>query len=279
MRKHEDSSDSRSVQIGGAEIVKVTYKGEQVVTFAMIDRVHKRPEGTAKRNFNENRERFAENEDCITLTQPDEIRTLGFSRPQGGTPASVVLVTRRGYLKIVKSLNDDLAWQVFDEMIERYFVVERQIAAADDQTLTRYDASVIGNIVKNCTGVVIREQLEVVLPALIDQMVAAKLAEHNMMIRYGKTAGQIWSDYHLPKIKNGPTWLGNRLAEGDCLIAGAGRADFGGRAVRLFDPDKAAIAMKNGLTLLARQYVEERKGQRSLFPIRGGRADEGRSFQ
>ncbi|HAO2891893.1 TPA: hypothetical protein IHM15_004493, partial [Escherichia coli] len=72
-------------------------------------------------------------EDFVTLNQPDEIRRLGFSRPQGGTPASVILVTRRGYLKIVKSLNDDKAWQVFDEMIERYFAAERprSLTAAD----------------------------------------------------------------------------------------------------------------------------------------------------
>ncbi|MBB3811459.1 KilA-N domain-containing protein [Pseudochelatococcus contaminans] len=145
-----------------------------------------------------------------------------------------------------------------------------------EQSLTRYDASVIGNIVKNCTGVVIREQLEVVLPTLIDQMVAAKLAEHNLMIRYGKTAGQIWDGARLPKLKGGAAWLGNRLAEGQCLIDGGGRAEIGGRAVRLFDPDKAAIAMKNGLLLLARQYVEGRKGQMNLFPIRGGRTDEDR---
>ncbi|TCK28983.1 KilA domain-containing protein [Ancylobacter aquaticus] len=42
------------------------------------------------RTFRENRERFVEGEDFATLNQPDEIRTLGFTRPQGGTPATVI---------------------------------------------------------------------------------------------------------------------------------------------------------------------------------------------
>lgn len=32
-------------------------------------------------------------------------------------------MTRRGYLKVIKSQNDDLAWTVFDDMIDHYFAV------------------------------------------------------------------------------------------------------------------------------------------------------------
>lgn len=112
------------VSIAGTDVEKIEYQGQPVVTFAMIDKVHARVDGTARRAFNENRERFTGGDDFVTLNQPDEIRSLGFTRPQGGTPAAVVLITRRGYLKITKSLNDDRAWEVFDEMVERYFAVE-----------------------------------------------------------------------------------------------------------------------------------------------------------
>ncbi|WP_216331399.1 phage antirepressor KilAC domain-containing protein [Rhizobium sp. X9] len=115
--------------ISGTEIRKIEYRGHQVVTFAMIDKVHGRPDGTAGRNFRDNRDRFVESEDIITLNQPDEIRRLGFTRPQGGTPASVILITKRGYLKIAKTLGDDKAWEVFDEMIERYFAAQQTVPA------------------------------------------------------------------------------------------------------------------------------------------------------
>lgn len=125
----EHSSAVACVQVAGTAIQKITYRDQYVVTFAMIDRLHGRVDGTAGRSFRENRDRFDKGLDYVALDQPDEIRRLGFSRPQGGTPALVTLLTRRGYLKIVKSLNDDKAWEVFDEMISRYFAVEKQTAA------------------------------------------------------------------------------------------------------------------------------------------------------
>lgn len=127
MTMQENSSNPPSVQIGGTDITRVTYKGEQVVTFVMIDKVHKRPEGTAKDRFNSNRQRFVEGDDFVlaTAAQKYEFHTFGIDVPNRG----LTLITRRGYLKIVKSLNDDLAWQVFDEMIERYFAMENRAVA------------------------------------------------------------------------------------------------------------------------------------------------------
>lgn len=36
------------------------YKGQRVVTFKDIDSVHNRPEGTARKRFNDNRKYFVE---------------------------------------------------------------------------------------------------------------------------------------------------------------------------------------------------------------------------
>ncbi len=120
----EHSSAVACVQVAGTAVQKITYRDQQVITLPMVDRVHGRVDGTSRRTFNENRSRFTNGADYLTLDQANEIRSLGFSRPQGGTPAFVILLTRRGYLKIVKSLNDDRAWEVFDEMVSRYFATE-----------------------------------------------------------------------------------------------------------------------------------------------------------
>lgn len=130
MHEQNDTTLPATVQIAGAVVRRIAYNGEPVVTFAMVDAIHQRAEGTARRNFNDNRARFIDGEDCVALDQPNEIRTLGFTRPQGGTPASVVLITRRGYLKLVKPMNDDRAWRVQGEMIDRYFAVEKIAAVA-----------------------------------------------------------------------------------------------------------------------------------------------------
>ena len=87
------------------------YKGQRVITLADIDRVHKRPEGTARKRFNDSRKHFIEGEDMFTV-EPSEIRTVGLNRPQGGTPEKMILLTESGYLMVAKSLTDDLAWRV-----------------------------------------------------------------------------------------------------------------------------------------------------------------------
>ena len=107
--------------INNAEILVKEFSSQRVVTFKEIDAVHGRPDGTAKRNFRSNRDHFIEGEDFFILDQPDEIRSLGIQRPQGGTPESVTLITESGYLMLVKSFTDDLAWKVQRELVKGYF--------------------------------------------------------------------------------------------------------------------------------------------------------------
>lgn len=116
--------------INNTDISVKEYQGQRVVTFKDIDAVHGRPDGTAKRNFRSNREHFIEGEDFFMLDQPDEIRSLGIQRPQGGTPESVALITESGYLMLVKSFTDDLAWKVQRELVKGYFRAKEQARAS-----------------------------------------------------------------------------------------------------------------------------------------------------
>ncbi|MBF0311470.1 MAG: ORF6N domain-containing protein [Magnetococcales bacterium] len=109
------------ITIGDATVPVIEYRGQRVVTFAMVDQVHQRPEGTARKRFNDNKERFVAGEDFFSIAQ-SEIRTdlwesFGFSKfaPSG------TLLTQSGYLMLVKSFTDDLAWQAQRELVNRYF--------------------------------------------------------------------------------------------------------------------------------------------------------------
>lgn len=117
-----------TVAIAGTELHQITYKGELVVTFAMVDQVHRRVDGTAGRNFRDNRDRFNEGEDFVRVCA-DEIRRHKIIPLSPKAREDVVFLTRRGYLKLVKPMTDDRAWEVQGEMIDRYFLVE-QIAEA-----------------------------------------------------------------------------------------------------------------------------------------------------
>lgn len=112
------------VTVGNSEVAIKEFKGQRVVTFRDIDTVHERPEGTARKRFNDNKKRFVENVDFFRLTEPSEIRTLGFARPQGGVPDEVVLITEQGYLMVTKSLTDDLSWKVQRQLVTSYFKKE-----------------------------------------------------------------------------------------------------------------------------------------------------------
>lgn len=118
-----------ALSINDHEIRIKEFHEQRVVTFNDLDIVHERPKGTASRNFRKNRKHFIPDEDYFELSQPDEIRRLGIKRPQGGTPAKVFLLAETGYLMLVKSFTDDLAWNVQRQLVKRYF---RQAPKSDD---------------------------------------------------------------------------------------------------------------------------------------------------
>lgn len=128
------------IKINNHGIIAKEYKGQRVVTFKDIDTVHERTDGTAGRNFRENRNRFIENEDYFILNQPDEIRLFGFERPQGGTPKELILITEQGYLMLVKSLTDDLAWEVQRKLVNGYFRHKKEKTAMEGLAVVKFIA-------------------------------------------------------------------------------------------------------------------------------------------
>lgn len=106
--------------IGNVNVVIKEYRGQRVVTLKDIDTVHQRPDGTARKRFNDNKKHFIEGEDYFKI-QPSEIRTVGIKSPNGGT-----VVTESGYLMLVKSFTDDLSWNVQRELVNTYFRVKQE---------------------------------------------------------------------------------------------------------------------------------------------------------
>lgn len=105
--------------INNAEILVKEFSGQRVVTFKEIDAVHGRPDGTARKRFNDNREHFIEGEDYFKICA-SEFRTHWDGLPQRATE-DVTLITESGYLMLVKSFTDDLAWKVQRELVKGYF--------------------------------------------------------------------------------------------------------------------------------------------------------------
>lgn len=108
------------IVIGNTNVSIKEYKGQRVVTFKDIDTVHGRPDGTARRNFNRNKEHFIEGEDFYKI-QPNEIRTVGIKSNNGG-----LVLTESGYLMLAKSFTDKVAWDVQRTLVKAYFRVKQE---------------------------------------------------------------------------------------------------------------------------------------------------------
>lgn len=114
------------ITINGVSLAPVEHRGIRVMTLAMMDAAHKRPEGTARRNFNENRDRLIEGEDYF-VRNSSEARKLGVIAPNG-----LALLTETGYSMLVKSFTDDLAWDVQRQLVRSYFKSAGAVIAAPD---------------------------------------------------------------------------------------------------------------------------------------------------
>lgn len=108
------------VKINDTDVQVIEYQGQRVATLAQIDEVHSRTAGTARRTFNEHKHRLVEGEDYFEVTA-NEIRTQSLGRAFALRTPKGILITEQGYLMLVKSFTDDLAWQVQRQLVNGYF--------------------------------------------------------------------------------------------------------------------------------------------------------------
>ena len=101
-------------------IEKKEFDGQMVVTLKDTDTLHQKPEGTAKRNFNQNKKHFIEGVDYFVRNSYEASKEYGITAPNG-----LKLLTQTGYLMIVKSFTDDLSWEIQRRLVNGYFAAQR----------------------------------------------------------------------------------------------------------------------------------------------------------
>lgn len=107
------------ITIHNTQLPIVEYRGQRVVTLAMIDQVHERPDGTAGRTFTAHKDRLIEGADYFfaDTSQKDVLRCFGIEVPNRG----LILMAEQGYLMLVKPFTDDLSWSVQRQLVSNYF--------------------------------------------------------------------------------------------------------------------------------------------------------------
>lgn len=106
------------VRINNKNLSVKELEGKRVVTFKDVDHLHERVNGTASRNFRANKEKFIDKVDYFNLSYEETRATKFVDRPNS---QGLTLITESGYLMLVKSLTDDLAWEVQRQLVDNYF--------------------------------------------------------------------------------------------------------------------------------------------------------------
>ena len=117
--------NNKIVKINNTDLSVKEFNGQRVVTFKDIDMLHERVEGTANKRFIDNKKHFIKKEDYFeitgeTLKEFKRLPNFGI----GENASKLMLITESGYLMLVKSLQDDLAWKVQRELVNNYFRVK-----------------------------------------------------------------------------------------------------------------------------------------------------------
>lgn len=141
-----------TVMICNNEVQVKEWDGKRVVTFDDIDRVHGRPEGTAKTRFYRHKERLNEGEDYF-IVKPADIEkyttyTLDFKIPNRG----LVLITESGYLMIVKTFNDDQSWRVQRQLVNTYFKAKELVTGSHEIVVSEEVLNVMKDLIDAIKG-------------------------------------------------------------------------------------------------------------------------------
>lgn len=119
-------------------------EGQKVMLARDVAEIHGAELKAINQNINRNIKRFRENVDIIDLKTQSlpvtELEQLGFNKQSVANSKNIYLLSERGYAKLIKIMDTDLAWEIHDKLIDEYFQLREQ-KEQEQQTLladTRY---------------------------------------------------------------------------------------------------------------------------------------------
>lgn len=110
-------------------------EGKRCLTDKTIGEIHNQLPGEIRRRINDNIKRFKKDIDFIDLKGVAETHTLinlGYSKQSITQAKNIYLLSERGYAKLIKIMDTDLAWEIHDKLIDEYFTM-RKVINSDEQ--------------------------------------------------------------------------------------------------------------------------------------------------
>lgn len=110
-------------------------EGKRCLTDKTIAEIHGMQMFNIRKRLSDNIKRFKEGVDIIDLKRICEINTLtslGYAKQSITQAEHIYLLSERGYAKLIKIMDTDLAWEIHDKLIDEYFAM-RKVINSDEQ--------------------------------------------------------------------------------------------------------------------------------------------------
>lgn len=128
-------------------------KDKKAMLVKDIAKIHNQPLKEINRRINDNRKRFKDGIDLIDfLSGSEPLRKFAAGNGLIGSNRTqhVYLLSERGYAKLLKILDDDKAWDIYDQLVDNYFnmrvaiknnepslIQQRRLSIMEDNATTR----------------------------------------------------------------------------------------------------------------------------------------------
>ena len=119
-------------------------EGKRCLTDKAIAEIHNQAPKKIRETINNNIKRFKEGIDFINLkdalyegNNSDLLKNLDYTNMMISKAEHIYLLSERGYAKLIKIMDTDLAWEIHDELIDRYFSMRQELKKeSNKRTLT-----------------------------------------------------------------------------------------------------------------------------------------------
>lgn len=105
-------------------------KDKKAMLVKEISEIHNQPLGEINRRINENRKHFIDGKDILDIRangfEPLG-RELGYTKQSFNQSTNIYILSERGYAKLLKIMDDDLAWEKYDQLVDEYFQMRHEI--------------------------------------------------------------------------------------------------------------------------------------------------------
>ena len=142
----------------------VTYKDRRVVLTEPLAQAFGTDAKNIQMNHARNEDRFIEGVHFHKLTG-SKLKAFKSQPTHSGlvakTASHLILWTERGTARHAKLLDTDMAWEIFEKLEDSYFN-QAVVPVRSEVAVTMLDKEVkrvIGNMIKQCTGVVLRDEI------------------------------------------------------------------------------------------------------------------------